>query len=90
MNDISALENMIVLCDHILDKLPGQMVRLRPSCFESVMNYIFNADIVLDDVKEYEVLVARIRTLGGRSKIRLTLDIAGVHVVLDSTEVTFN
>lgn len=90
MIEISQLESMVHLCDHILDKLEGEMVRLLPESLEAVQKYLDNDADPLDCITAYEIQFARLRTLGGRTKIRFTIDIDGVFVVVDSDKVSFN
>lgn len=90
MIEIQQLESMVHLCDHILDKLEGEMVRLLPESLETVQKYLEDDADPLDCITAYEIQHARLRTLGGRTKIRFTIDINGIMVVVDADKVTFN
>lgn len=90
MIEIQQLKDIIHICEHILDKFEGKMVRLLPESLDVVQKYLDDYAPPLDSTTEYEVQFARIRTFGGRMKIRLTIDINGVLVVVDSDNVTFN
>lgn len=90
MIEISQLESMIHLCDHILKQLEGKMVRLLPESFETLQKYLADDAPPLDSIIAYEIQHARLRNFAGRTKIRLTIDIDGVLVLVDSDKVTFN
>lgn len=90
MIEISQLESMTHLCEHILKKLEGEMVTLLPEALEIVQKYLDDDAAPLDCIVAYEIQHARLRTFAGRIKIRLTIDIDGILVLVDSDQVSFN
>lgn len=90
MIELSQLESMMHLCEHILKKLEGEMVTLLPEALEIAQNYLGDDAAPLDCNAAYEIQHARFRTLAGRIKIRLTIDINGVLALVDSDKVSFN
>lgn len=89
-NDLHMLQNLTHLLQKTICKLEGVMVRLNPERFTMIRHYLDDDAPELSETKLYEIQYARLRSVGNNEyKIRLTLDIDGTLVIVNTNDVFF-